>query len=172
MLADVFVGRTHDLAAACNFLQTVRTPSGDSRDGENRRVEFDRKSEHAVGESAEEVDIRADTFIDLALGGNDLRGKTFHCRVECEFFFIALFCGDTLYESAEDLCTRIGQLIDRVSHTVDQTGVIERFLVEQGSQVTADLLLIRPVLEIGFHIVEHAHHLDVGTAVLGTFEGT
>ena len=138
MLADVFVGRTHDLAAACNFLQTVRTPSGDSRDGENRRVEFDRKSEHAVGESAEEVDIRADSFIDLALGGNDLRGKT----------------------------------LDRVSHTVDQTGVIERFLVEQGSQVTADLLLIRPVLEIGFHIVEHAHHLDVGTAVLGTFEGT
>lgn len=86
MLADVFVGRTHDLAAAFNFLQTVRTPSGDSRDGENRRVEFDRKSEHAVGESAEEVDIRADTFIDLALGGNDLRGKTFHCRVDCEFF--------------------------------------------------------------------------------------
>ena len=122
MLADVFVGRTHDLAAACNFLQTVRTPSGDSRDGENRRVEFDRKSEHAVGESAEEVDIRADSFIDLALGGNDLRGKTFHCRVECEFFFIALFCGETLYESAEDLCTRIGQRIDRVSHTVDQSG--------------------------------------------------
>ena len=49
---------------------------------------------------------------------------------------------------------------------------VERFLVEQGSQVTADLLLVRPVLEIGLHIVEHAHHLDVGTAVLGTFEGT
>ena len=32
------------------------------------------------------------------------------------------------------------------------------------------LLLVRPVLEIGLHIVEHAHHLDVGTAVLDVYK--
>ena len=55
-----------------------------------------------------------------------------------------------------------------MAHTIDETRVVEGFLVEQGPQVSAHLFLVGPVLYLLLHILEHPHDLDVGAAVPGT----
>ena len=57
-----------------------------------------------------------------------------------------------------------------MAHTVDQACLVKGFLVEQGPQIIADCRFIVPVTQILLHVVEHFDHLDVGTAVFGTFQ--
>ena len=56
-----------------------------------------------------------------------------------------------------------------MSHTVDETGVVEGFLVQQAGEIGGYFLLILPVFHLFLHVVEHLYHFDIGAAVLGAF---
>ena len=49
------------------------TPSYDSGNGEDRGIQFQRNLQHAVYETAVEINVGADTLVDPGFLGNDLR---------------------------------------------------------------------------------------------------
>ena len=59
-----------------------------------------------------------------------------------------------------------------MSHTIDQTSLIKGFFMKETLEICSHRILIFPVLDFLLHILEHLDNLDVGTAVLWSFEGT
>ena len=55
-------------------------------------------------------------------------------------------------------------------HTIDQSCVVKSFLVKQCAQITADLVLVGPVVDDCLHILEHFHNLDIGTTMLRSLQ--
>ena len=55
-----------------------------------------------------------------------------------------------------------------MTHSVDQSLVVEGLLVEDVVEVLPDLLLVGDVLDMLLDVRDHVHDLDVGTAVLRT----
>ena len=53
-----------------------------------------------------------------------------------------------------------------MSHSVDQSGTVEGFLVQNIAQILADFIFIIPVTDVLFQIVKHTLYLDIGAAVL------
>ena len=74
------VGRTHDLALVTYFFHTMCAPSGDTRDGEDWCIEFQWKTKHLIYKTTVKIDVWADTLVDLALLGNDLRELLYRSR--------------------------------------------------------------------------------------------
>jgi len=66
----------------------------------------------------------------------------------------------------EYIRTWIGDGIYGMSHSVDQSGTVEGFLVQNIAQILADFIFIIPVTDVLFQIVKHTLYLDIGAAVL------
>ena len=58
-----------------------------------------------------------------------------------------------------------------MTHSVNQSGSVKRFLIEQSYKVILDLALVFCVDAL-LHVVEHLDDLDVCTAVPRPFQGT
>ena len=59
-----------------------------------------------------------------------------------------------------------------MSHSVDQSGTVEGFLVQNIAQILADFIFIIPVTDVLFQIVKHTLYLDIGAAVLWPLQRT
>ena len=145
------------------------TPANHTGDRKDRCEELRRQIQHTVYKSAVEVHVGTDTFVDLAFFGNDLWCKAFHHRIKLELFFSAFFFGKFLYETLENIGTRIRKRVNSMSHTIDQTGVIESVFVQQGTQIITNFFFVVPVFDGFLHIFKHTDNFDVGTAVFRTF---
>ena len=80
--------------------------------------------------------------------------------------------GQFLYEPFEDFCSRIGNGIYSVPHSIDQAFFIKSFFMKQRAKVSSYFFLIRPVFHLFFHVFEHLDYFDIGTTVLRSFQGT
>jgi len=81
------------------------------------------------------------------------------------------FFGKPGDELLEDSFPGVGQGIDGMAHSVEETFFIKDFAVQDAGKIAADLVLIVPVGNIAADVLHHFHDLDVGTAVLRSFQG-
>ena len=57
-----------------------------------------------------------------------------------------------------------------MSHSVDQSGTVEGFLVQNIAQVLTDFIFIIPVTDVFLQIIKHTLYLDIGTTVLWSLQ--
>ena len=57
-----------------------------------------------------------------------------------------------------------------MSHSVDQSGTVESFLVQNITQILTDFIFIIPVADVLFQIVKHTLYLDIGAAMLWSLQ--
>ena len=62
---------------------------------------------------------------------NNFGCELFYGFIERKFFLQAFFLGELLCVGTENICSRIGQRINGVSHTVDKTASVACFLVKK-----------------------------------------
>ena len=167
-LCHALVSRTDDLAVVGQLFDAVRAPTHDTCHGKDRSIKLQGQIQHAVYKAAVEVHIGADALVDLAFLADDLGSQTFYHGVESKFLFPSLLNRMSFYEGFEDIGTGIREGVNRVAHTVDETCVVEGFLMKQSAQIAAYLFLIGPVLYLLLHILKHPHYFYVGAAVAGT----
>ena len=105
---DRFVSRADDLVYVDELLNTVGAPAGDTGDCEHRCKEFFRQIKHGVYETAVEIDIRAYTFIDLALVCDDFLRNLSDIHIKLIFFFLVLFLRQFSDKGLEYIRTWIG----------------------------------------------------------------
>ena len=77
-----------------------------------------------------------------------------------------LLIGKLLHKAAQNRRARVALGIHRMTHTVNQTGMIECILVQEPAEILSDLLLVLPVVHPLLHIVKHLNNLDIRAAVL------
>lgn len=128
---DTLVRRADDLVGVDQFLHPVCTPADDTRAGEHRGVELQRKIQHAVNEAAVEVDVCGYTFVNMALLADDLRSQFLDHSVQPVIFLSVFFFCQLLNEALKDARTRVGNGVNRMAHTVNQTFLVERLFVQQ-----------------------------------------
>ena len=87
----VFTAGADDLVGVDQFLHPVCTPADDTRAGEHRGVELQRKIQHAVNEAAVEVDVCGYTFVNMALLADDLRSQFLDHSVQPVIFLSVFF---------------------------------------------------------------------------------
>ena len=61
-----------------NFLDAMRTPDCNARNGEYRRIKLLRQVKHAVNKAAVKIDIGRNALVNLSFVGDHLRRKAFH----------------------------------------------------------------------------------------------
>ena len=148
----------------------MSAPAADARHCKNRREQLYRQPQHLIDQTGIEVDIGADALVHLPLFRNQSRCGFSHVLVEFILLFKSVFHREPFCTGVKNLCAGIGYGINRMSHSVDQARLVECLFVEQGGEVVFDFVPVMDV-DMPLHIVEHAHDLDVGAAVLRSFEG-
>ena len=88
-----------------------------------------RQIQHTVDEAAVEIHVGADAFVDFPLLADDDRSQALHIGVETKFFLAAFFGSQAVDEGFENIGTGVGDGVDGVTHSVDQTLMIESFPV-------------------------------------------
>ena len=122
VITDIFGGRTHDLSVIQLVFQIVCDPSGDTSCRKQRREQLFRNAQHAVGQAGIQVDIGGDHCA-LALK-HDFLDRVLKKFIEGEFVHAALLFGKRAAEFAQDLGAGIGERVDRVPESVNESGVI------------------------------------------------
>lgn len=163
---DAHVGGTDDLSGTDHLLDPVCAPSAGPRNGEERREELLGDAQHPVQESGVVIDVDAHLDRGFPLGRDDLRRKPGDGLVEFEFLVVSFLRGELVDRFPEEYGPGVGDGIDRVAHTVDQTLVVEHLALEDLGEVLGKLLLVGDVGDIGADVVHHLNAFDVGTAML------
>ena len=172
MVTDISVGRSDDLAFVDKFLDAVGAPAGDSGDGKHRCKQLHRESEHGVNKAAVEVDICTERFEQLPVLLGLLDGQTFDPVIEFKLTGQPLAFGELAGIFFKDHASWIGECINGMTDTIDESLLVEDFLVQDLLQIIAEFLFVLPVGNIFLDVLKHLLDLHVGTAVLGTLEGT
>src|SRR5699024_2944662 len=131
MSRQCFVSRTDNLIYIFQFFKTMCAQSDNTCRRKDWCIECRRKIQHAVYKAAVEVHIGINTFVDLSLLSNDLRAKTLHEFIERILFFVSFFSGQFLDKHLENLCSRVGNRVNCMSHSVNQTLFIEGLLIKK-----------------------------------------
>ena len=103
--------------------------------------------------------------------GKSFYGYFFKAAVEIVYFIHAFFFGNDAAEVAHDFGTGIGQRINGVTESVDQTAVVLEFLLQDFMYDIFHLGIGRldtDGIDNAFH---HDGYFDIGTAVTGPLEG-
>ena len=148
----------------------MRAPSYNTRRRKNRCVQCRRKIEHTVDKSAVKIDVCINTLIHLSLFSDDLRRKVLYFFIKTVFCLMAFFLRKLFHKPFEYIRSRIGDRINGMSHTVDQSFPVERFFIKKRFQICPDLIFVFPVCQNRLHILEHLSHFDVRAAVLRSFQ--
>ena len=145
LLHHALVCRADDLTGVDQFLDAVCAPSDDPCDREEGSEQLWRDSQHVVDESAVEVNVSADTGERVPPGTDEFRGHLLDVLVELEVLLTVLLDSEPLDQLPEDGCSGIGEGIDRVTHSVDETQLVECILVEDLDEVLLEGLLVAGV---------------------------
>src|SRR5699024_3070882 len=113
------------------FFKTMRAPSDNTCRCKDWCIECRRKIQHTVYKAAVEVHIGINTFVDLSLLPDDLRAKALHEFIKCILFFVSFFFGKFLHKYFEDLCSWVGNRVDCMSHSVNQSLFIKGLLIQK-----------------------------------------
>ena len=145
-------------------------PAYNTCNGKHRCIKLQRQIQHAVNKSAVKIHIGTDTLIDLTFLCNNLWCKTLYCSIQLIILHSALFSCKLFYIAFKDFCTWIGNRIDRMSHTIDQSTLIKSLFMKKLLKICTDFLFITVVMYMFTHIVKHFYDFDVGTAVFRAFQ--
>ena len=104
--------------------------------------------------------------------GKNLRGQALNAAQHVIFFIVAFFVGKAAGVVFQDLGARVAQGVHRVAHAVNQAAAVTGFLADDLAQHLAHFAVILRVLHIGQDVIQLVHNFQVGTAVLGAFQGT
>ena len=102
---------------------------------------------------------------------DQLRGKLLHVAVQRQVVPAPLFGGELFHIALENPLSGVGQGIDGVTHAVYKPLPVEGFLIDDLREIILQSLLVRAVGDVQADVLHHFHDLDVGTAVLGAFQG-
>ena len=150
----------------------MRAPSRDTCDRENRREQLFRDSKHSIYETAVKVYVCADIFEKSSLFHDQSSGKAFYEFIEGKFLHHALLHCEVFGEAFQDDFTWVRKGINGMSHTVDQTAVVEDFFVEDLAEIAFHFFLIGPVFDVCLDILEHVLDFEVCTTMTRSLEGT
>ena len=89
-------------------------------------------------------------LISSALVGDDFLRNLSDIHIKLIFFFLVLFLRQFSDKGLEYIRTWIGDGVYGMSHSVDQSGTIESFLVQNIAQILADFIFIIPVTDVLF----------------------
>ena len=145
-------------------------PAGNAGNGEDRREQIHRQSQHAVYKAAVEVHIGTNALIDLPVLGDNFLGKAFHGGVQLVLSVAALFIGKLFHKGFQDHGSGVGYGVHRMTHAIDQTAVVEALAAEQPLEIFPQSVLVLPVGAVLLQVFEHLHNLDVRPAVLRSFQ--
>ena len=145
-------------------------PAGHTGHGKQRGVQLGGDIQHPVNKAGVKVHVGGNALIDVALLRDDLRRQPLHGAVQGKLLVQAFFAAELLHAAAQDAGARVADGVDGVAHAVDQAGAVEPLFMQQALQVVPDGVLVAPVGQSGFHVLEHPRHLDVGAAVAGAFQ--
>ena len=91
--------------------------------------------------------------------------------IQCIFCLMTFLHCKLLYKTLEYLGTGIGNGINRMPHSIDQTFFIKCLLIQQRLKIGTDLIIITPVRQYRLHILEHLRYFDIRPSMLRTFQG-
>ena len=133
------IGRADDLAAVGELLHAVGAPAHGSGDGEDRRIELGRKSQHLINKTGEEVDVGADALVHPGPLRDHPGREPFYRTVEfvllLEMLFRAQISGEYLLKTIDS----ISQVMNRIqgedgSTSFEHLGKLEKHLQEMKKQ--------------------------------------
>ena len=148
----------------------MRTPSNNTCHGKHRCIEFQWKIQHAVYKSTVKINIGADTLINTAFFCNHLWSHPFNHGIQTIIFHTSFFFCEAFYKSLKNFCSRIGNRINCMSHTIDQATSVKCFFMKKVFQICTNFLFIFPVTDFFLHILEHLNNLDIRTAMFRAFQ--
>ena len=101
---------------------------------------------------------------------DDVRADLLHGLEKPHVVQAPLLLRQTLRLLLEHLRTRVGDGIDRMAQTVDESRAVARLPVGDPLQIARHLIRRRPVLDVRLDLLHLAHHAEVRATVTGTFE--
>ena len=172
MMSHIFICRTDNLARIEDFLKTMCAPSRNTCNCENWCKQLFGDSKHSIYETTVKVYVCADIFEKSPLFHDHSSCQTFYQFVKGKFFHHSLLLCKVSGKTFQDYFTRIRKCINSMSHTIDQTGMIECFFIQNLAEICFYLFLICPVFDIRLDILKHVLYLKVCTTMTRSFERT
>ena len=145
-------------------------PACGAGDGKEGGVHLGGDAQHTVDQTRVEIHVGAHFLVQTLVGAEQIGGQTLDGLQQIEVIPKALLVGLLAGKLLEQHGAGIRLGIHRVTHTVDETASVSRFLVEDLEEEGGQLVVVSGVLDVFLDAVEHLHHLEVGTAVTGALQ--
>ena len=100
----------------------------------------------------------------------DLRGQPLDAAQHLEFLVVALGVGHAAGMVLQDLGAGVADGVHRMAHAVDQAAAVAGLLADDLAQELPHLVIVGGIFHILQDVVQLVHDLQVGAAVLGTFQ--
>ena len=146
------------------------TPSDNTCRCKDRCIQFLWQPEHAIYETAVKIYVGIDSFVNFSLLTDYFWCQFFHQCIKSILLLTMLFSCQLCNKCAEDICPWIGNRIDRMSHSINQTFLIECFLIQECFQICLHFISIFPVCKMLLHIFKHLCHFDISASMLWPFQ--
>ena len=145
------------------------TPSCDTCNREDRREKLFRNIQHCINKSAVEVNICTNRFQHLSVCHDLFSGDSFYTVIKSKFFIKTLFGSKLLRITLQDFFSWIGNRIDGMSHSIDQSGLIKGFFIKDQAEILTNLIFVSPVFDRLLNIIEHPLCFQVRTTMAWSF---
>ena len=103
---------------------------------------------------------------------DQIRCNALHSVIQRELILQALLLRKLLRIFLQDYRSRVRLTVNRMSHTIDQTRMVEALLIQESLQIFGDFILILPILHMHLHIIKHLLYLDIRTTMLRSLQRT
>ena len=146
------------------------TPSGNTGDCKNRCIKLLRDPQHRIYKSTVEIHIGTDRFEQMTFSGDCFACQTLYSLIQLIFFLQSFFLRKPLCIGFQNHFTRVGQCIDCMAHTIDETGFVKYFFIQHTFQIFGQCFFILIIRTAFLNISKHLLYLQVGTTMAGTFQ--
>ena len=150
----------------------MSAPSGHTGNGKEWSEQLLRDTQHGVYETTVEIHVGTHILKQLSMLHYQRTGQPFYHLVEREFLHFALFLCQLTGKFFQNDLTGIRKGIYGMSHTIDQTGTVEGFFIQDLLKISTDFLFVCPVVYISHDILKHFLHFQICATVFRTFQRT
>ena len=148
------------------------TPPGDTRNREEWCEKLFRNIQHCINKSAVEVNVSTDRFQHLSVCHDLFTGDSFYAVIKCEFIVKSLFRSKLLCIALQNLFSWVGDCVDCVSHSIDQSRLIKGFFIKNQAEILTNLIFVSPVFDRLLNIIKHPLRFQVCTTMTRSFQRT
>ncbi len=129
MTSYVFVRRSNNFYPCLPaFLQTMCTPSGNTGNAKSSKIP--RNTKHSIyKKTTVKSTFATNRFItQMCFHNPNLLDTSFHCFIQMKFIHFTFCLRQFFCIAFQNHGTRVRQCINRMSHSINQTGFIKRYL--------------------------------------------